>query len=437
MHGTATPKLAWYALLSGAGLFAAIAFQRPALAALAAPFALALAVGVARYRAPQLTASVVAQPRRAVEGDEITVDVTIASDRDLDRLEVLLVPQPNLVLAPQSNPVAVAVPSGRGRTVRFTGHPLRWGAFEVADVVVRARDRSGFFGKESRFVADESIRVYPVVEKMRHLVMPFDTQVFAGNQTAREKAEGIEFADMRPFVPGDRQRDVNWRVTARRGSLWVNQRHPERNADVVIFLDTFGDAHLDDAVRAATVLVSGYLQGRDRVGLISFGGMVRSLQPGVGYRQLYRIVDALVESRVFENMAWKGIEVLPVGVVPPKALVLAVSPLDDPRVVDALLDLRRRRHDVAVIEIAPKLVHAYALSQQQGGEVAELSWRLWQLERRAVRDRLLRLGVAVVEWPEVMVASTEDPMLTMPARVVLDAVGEELRAFRRRSRRPA
>jgi uncharacterized protein (DUF58 family) len=66
------------------------------------------------------------------------------------------------------------------------------------------------------------------------VLRPFRTQVFAGNQVAREKGEGIEFADMRPFAPGDRVRRVNWRASARRGELWVNEYHAERNGDVVL-----------------------------------------------------------------------------------------------------------------------------------------------------------------------------------------------------------
>ena len=85
---------------------------------------------------------------------------------------------------------------------------------------------------------------------------PRETQVFTGNRLRARKAEGIEFADLRPFVPGDRVRRINWRASARRGELWVNELHAERNADVILFLDSFTEARredestLDRAVRA-------------------------------------------------------------------------------------------------------------------------------------------------------------------------------------------
>ena len=62
----------------------------------------------------------------------------------------------------------------------------------------------------------------------------------------RSRADGLEFADTRAFVPGDRLRSVNWRASARRGELIVNERHPDRNADVVLFLDSFAEARGGD-----------------------------------------------------------------------------------------------------------------------------------------------------------------------------------------------
>ena len=73
------------------------------------------------------------------------------------------------------------------------------------------------------------LRVYPREERLREIVRPRDTQAYVGNLVARQKGEGIEFADLRLYQPGDRVRRVNWKATARRGALVVNEEHPERN----------------------------------------------------------------------------------------------------------------------------------------------------------------------------------------------------------------
>ena len=131
---------------------------------------------------------------------------------------------------------------------------------EVGEVWLRARDRTGLVRFEGRVDRRRPLRIYPAPERLRRLITPARTQAATGSEVAPVRAEGLEFADTRPFVPGDRVRSVNWRATARRGSLVVNERHPERNADVVIFLDSFAEARatdqgtLEQAVRAAATL---------------------------------------------------------------------------------------------------------------------------------------------------------------------------------------
>ena len=60
----------------------------------------------------------------------------------------------------------------------------------------------------------------------------------------------MEFADLRPFMFGDRVRRINWRASARRGELWVNEQHPERNVDVVLFVDSFAEVRRGSAEHA-------------------------------------------------------------------------------------------------------------------------------------------------------------------------------------------
>jgi uncharacterized protein (DUF58 family) len=260
------------------------------------------------------------------------------------------------------------------------------------------------------------LRVYPSAERLQRLLRPLETQPFVGNQVARAKGDGIEYADIRPFVPGDRLRRVNWRASARRQTLLVNESHPERNADVVLFLDVFAEAGpqdestLDHTVRAATALAEVYLRRRDRVGVVSFGGIIRWLTPASGTHQLYRIVESLLDTRIAFSYVSRTANLLPPRTLPPQSLVLALTPLLDRRALDALADLRGRGFDLAIIDISP-------LGQNVAADVTTRFWRLW---RDALRYRYERLGVPVVEW-----GSAEK----------LAAALEEVRSFRRYARR--
>jgi uncharacterized protein (DUF58 family) len=391
-----SPKLAGYVALAALGLLGSLALERPEPVVLATPFALIAGVGLALAREPRVRVELRLSRDRLLEGEECEVVVRLRSEH-AERLALeLLLPDG---LAADAETVRLAV--GEELDVAFAVGATRWGTHVVRGVRLDAGDPLRLVRYELRHEERLPIRVYPRPETVRALLRPLRTQVFAGNQVAREKGDGIEFADLRRFVPGDRVRRVNWRASARRGELWVNELHPERNADVVLLLDSFADARgqeegtLDRAVRAAIALAAEHLKQRDRVGLVSFGGVLSWLLPGMGERQLYRIVDALLESEVVVNYAWRDVSLIPRGTLPPQALVLCLTPLLDERAAVALLDLHARGFDLGVVEVSP-----LGLVEPGRSEAERLAYRIWRLRREAARSRLLRSGIPIATWDE-------------------------------------
>ena len=132
--------------------------------------------------------------------------------------------------------------------------------------------------------------------------------------------------------------------------------HPERNTDVVIFLDTFAEARREDA--GTLDLASArprrsptrYLARRTASGSSSFGGVLNWLTAGDRDVQLYRIVDALLDAEILLSYAWKDIDVIPrADAAAARARRSPLSPLLDERALAALARpararLRPRRH---------------------------------------------------------------------------------------------
>jgi uncharacterized protein (DUF58 family) len=397
----ASPKVSAYAVLAGLGLIAALVTRRAELAALAAPFLLVLGAGFLLASDPDLRVDVRLDRDRLLEGDELEAEIDLTAQRSVERLEVLLELPPGVTVVEGRNPAAVRLTAGNPRTLRLRLQPARWGAFQIGEGEVRVRDPFGLFAQTGRFEQPTAVKTFPKQEALRSLLRPAETQLFAGDELSRRKGEGTEFADLRPFAFGDRVRRINWRASARRGELWVNEQHPERNMDVVLFLDSFVEARrgasgtLDLAVRAAGSLAARYIRRRDRVGLVAFGGMLRWLTPGSGLVQLYRIIDALLDTEITLSYAWKAIDIVPTRTLPPEALVIALTPLLDDRAVRALLDLRARGFDLAVVEISP-----LAFAEPGESEAEQLAYRLWRLRRDALRSQYLAAGVAVAQWRE-------------------------------------
>jgi len=414
------PRLEGYAVVVAVSLVAALALRRPELAVLAAPFALVLALGLRPGPEPGIEASLVLETDRVVEDEPFGASLEVRADTAVDRLELLLALPDGVEAIDGPDAVALRVRAGEERTLPVTLRCRRWGLYDVGQLELRARDAVRIVSWERRIRRTSRLRAYPRAESLERILPPRETQVFTGSEVARVKGDGIEYADLREYVPGDRLRSINWRASARHRGFVVNEQHPERNTDVVIFVDSFADVRqggrstLDDAVRATGTLASRYLERRDRVGLVTFGGILRWLQPGMGLAQRFRLVETLLETGVEPTYTWRDVNVLPARILPPKALVLGITPLLDERYVATIADLRARGFDVAVIEVDP-----VALVEPAPGELGALAYRLWLLDREALRSRLARLGIPVARWGE---------------DVELDAALEGVRTYRRRAR---
>jgi uncharacterized protein (DUF58 family) len=413
MTRSATPKLAGYTGVAALALFLGLALRLPELIAVGAPFAALVAFALLVERPPQIDVRLTLGEERVVEGDEVDVELAVTSRRAAE----LFVPLPfGLELVDGDNPSAV---SGDD-VVRLRVRATRWGAYLPGVVYLRSHDPFRIVRYETRLDRRVPLKAYPRPETLRTLARPLETQVFAGNQVARTKGDGIEFADLRQFAHGDLVKRINWRASARRRELWVNEYHPERNADVILFIDAFAEARdelrstLDGTVRAAAAIAAHYLREKDRVGLVSFGGVFNWLLPSTGVLQQYRIVDALLDSRIVLNYAWKDIASIPPRTLPPQALVLALSPLLDERATNALLEVRARGFDLAVVEVSPT-----PFVPARRDEAARIAHRVWQLKRDAMRTRYERAGVPVSVWDD---------------RRSLGETLEEVHAFRRYAR---
>ncbi len=416
MTRAGSPRIEGYAVVAAIALVAALALRRPELAIIAAPFALVLAIGTRLARDPKVTVELVLARDRTMEEADLEASLTVRAVGAVDRLELLLDLPPGVEAADAGDAQVIRLRPGDERVIPLALRCTRWGVYSLGGVEVRARDPFRLVVWEERFSGRQQLKVYPRPISLRRILAPAETQAFTGSEVARVKGDGVEYADIRDFVPGDRVRSINWRASARRQTLVVNERHPERNTDVVLFVDSFVDVHggdrstLEDAVRAGSALATRYLERRDRVGLVGFGGVLRWLQPGMGLTQRYRLIETMLETSVEPTYTWRDVNLIPARILPPKALVLGLTPLVDPRFIAALGDLRARGFDVGVVEVDP-----VPLVEAGRSEIEELSYRLWVLEREVVRASLVALGIGIARWGDLD----------------LETALEEVRTFRR------
>jgi uncharacterized protein (DUF58 family) len=396
-------SLATAALLA---LVAAVLTGHAALVLLAAPALGALAL-LPRRRPTELDIDVTLSSSRCFEGEEVTITATVRAAPPLDEVILELQPAAQVTLADASLRTQPFLRAGRA-SARWVIRPERWG--RLSPGTVRVAGRAGAL-QTSRRIDLDPLEVFPRPARMRARLVPAELLRRIGEHTGRAVGDGVEFAGIRPYVPGDQLRDVNRAVSIRRGQLHVNQRAAARAADLVVMIDAFGDSGpvsertLDLAVHGAAALVTAYLRVSDRAGLVVLGGLLRWLGPAAGDRQFYRIAEMMLAAR-YDSFVTPDVGRIPRTALPPGTLVVVFSPLLDPRGFGAVSDLRQRGFPLIVVDTLR--------DEPPPGTRADarLALRLWRLDRTATRAGLRALGIPVLQWSE----STELDSVLAPLR---------------------
>ena len=383
------------------GVFVATLARRPEFAGIAAPAFLLLAAGRIQRRPPRVSVRVRLSSRRAFEGELVAIDVA-AAEADQAR------PAQNSVRyrwhpGPEISPVGAT--AADGPRARFTFIPERWGRREAGTLDVVLRDRWRLAEGHATVTAPR-LDCYPAPAQQRTKVVLRQLPNRLGEHPARTFGDGIEFFGVREYVPGDRQRSINWAASTRRGRLQVNTFAAERSQDVVLLTDATSDvgepgsSATDLALRGAAAAARVYLEARDRVGVITYQwGGASWLVPRLGRRQLYRIIDSMLSSPVLADTGGysrgASFRRLPRAALPPGALVVVFSPLLDQRFVEALRDMRERGFTMLVVDVLNAQPPARRRSEDR------MARQIWRMEQEAIRFSLSQLGVPVVHWDGV------------------------------------
>ncbi len=371
---------------------------------IAVPFLVGTTLAVGRRGPAGVQARLELPVTTLPEGLAVEAVVRVAADTALDAVLVSVTTAPGVAVVDGPRQRVVALRAGEEVSLSVRVRVLRWGRRAVGPVTVRAVGTGLLLGPEPVTVAAVGVRAVPVGERFAAESPMPQALAHAGSHLSPRPGEGAEFAGIRPFDRGDRPRRVNWRVSLRARELHVTSTRTERSTDVLVLLDSLHDAgrsggvdgvasSLDVTVRAAAGIAEHYLARGDRVGLVDYGGRFRVLPPAAGRAHRTRILDWLLDTAVDTRGAETPTRLLGPRVIPPRALVLALTPLLDPRAANLLAELRRRGQAVLVVDTLPA-----AAVEPSRRPLRGLAERLWRLEREELLARLAEIGVPVAGW---------------------------------------
>ncbi|HPY25922.1 MAG TPA: DUF58 domain-containing protein [Mycobacterium sp.] len=369
-------------LFASAGLALALALVsgRWQLAVFAAPMLGVLAASRWQRSLPPISIRAHPAQFRCFEGEDLTAEVELTGG-----------PAGLEIRPPDRMTAEVVADDGTGRSTVVVS-AQRWGRYPLRAVLHAVAPGGLMAATATAEIAD--IIVFPLTPPASTALPRSEMPDRLGTHLTRHRGPGVEYADIRPYVPGDQLRTVNWSVSARRGRLHVTERLTDRSVDVVVLIDTSAQppgaatAATARAVEGAVQVVQSALRRGDRAGVIGLGGRrPRWLGPDIGQRQFYRVLESVLEVGGDQEMSGS---LAPRAAVPPGAVVVAFSTLLESDFGFALTDLSARGHPVVVIDVLQERVF-------DGDDV--LVDLMWKLQRSAMYRNLRSVGVNVLAWP--------------------------------------
>ncbi|MDA1192768.1 MAG: DUF58 domain-containing protein [Candidatus Poribacteria bacterium] len=207
-----------------------------------------------------------------------------------------------------------------------------------------------------------SPEVFKNVRRIEMVAMRLVTHLFTGEYHSVFKGQGIEFAEVRPYEPGDDVRTIDWNVTARTGVAHIKRYVEERESVLMLLVDASGSLRVGSrglksqlCAEVAAVLALAAIQNNDKVGLILFTDRVEKyVPPRKGRRHVLRVVREILThqpERRGTNLSEALAYFARVNRKRCTAFVLSDFHQTDGNGYDAALKRAAARHDLVAVEI--------------------------------------------------------------------------------------
>jgi uncharacterized protein (DUF58 family) len=173
------------------------------------------------------------------------------------------------------------------KKIQYQLRPLQRGEYFFGNIHLFITTQLGLMCRRCTTEAKQSIHVYPSFVQLYkyELLSNAILQHESGSTRMRKIGQSMEFEQIKEYVTGDDIRTLNWKASARRGNLMVNNFMDERSQQVYCIIDKgrlmkmpfAGLTLLDYAINSCLVLSNVCLKKQDRVGVITFSNTIGSV----------------------------------------------------------------------------------------------------------------------------------------------------------------
>ena len=208
----------------------------------------------------------------------------------------------------------IEIPARETRSFVYSLRPTERGEYTFGHLNVYASTKLKLVRRRYRFEKDQMVKVYPsFIQMKKYAFLALDNRLtMHGMKKIRRLGHTMEFEQIKDYVPGDDARTINWKATAKRASLMVNQFQDEKSQPVYALIDASrvmkmpfkGLTLLDYAINSTLAFSNIALKKKDKVGMLTFAESIKNHLPASSKKtHLQTILEVLynIDTRFLDS----------------------------------------------------------------------------------------------------------------------------------------
>jgi uncharacterized protein (DUF58 family) len=243
-------------------------------------------------------------PERFSNGDENRINIFIKNNHYLPVLISIVDEIPSQFQLRKFH-MYLHLGPGEEKKMKYSLKPLERGEYEFGRTNAYVSTYIKLFSRKCQFGQKSTIvKVYPSFLKMRQyeLLAISNRLTEAGIKRTRQLGTHSEFDQIKDYVKGDNYRTINWKSTAKRAKLMVNQYQEERSQQVYSLIDMGrvmkmpfeGMSLLDYAINTSLIISNTAIYKHDKAGIVTFNKTIDSFLPAENKnRTMLKILETL------------------------------------------------------------------------------------------------------------------------------------------------
>ncbi len=227
-------------------------------------------------------------PERFSNGDQNNVSIHIVNNYSF-AIEVFIIDELPEQFQLRDFVLKWVLKSNEEKILHYQLRPTERGEYFFNDINVFVKSPIKLVVRRKTFDAGKMVKVLPsyFLLKKYELMAHSSNLAETGRKKMRKIGHSLEFEQIKEYVLGDDIRSINWKATARKGQLMVNNYSDERSQQVYCIIDKGrvmkmpfdGMTLLDYSINASLILSSVALIKHDKAGVIAFSDQIGDFLP--------------------------------------------------------------------------------------------------------------------------------------------------------------